>query len=153
MLNFTTNFNNKLYCKAFITLRPGDYKVGDVHDIHLNDVFIGKAEVIDVKPVDVNKLSNFMSYLDSGYSIVECRDIISKMYKDKVLFINLILLVYHGKPINPVNVKYEFELQSGKKVKHTLNLDQLEQGMFENLKHGHHHDGDPVKVVLSRKVL
>lgn len=152
-MKFTTNFNNKLYCKAFIVLRPGSYRLGDVHDIYLNADFIGKAEIIDIKPVNVDKLNNFMAFIDSGYNATECRDIISKMYKDKLIIINCMLLVYHGKPHREIKVRYTYELKSGKKVKETFNLNALESGMPEIIKHNYEQSGDPVIAISSRELI
>lgn len=104
VLEFTYNWNNKLDCAAFITLRPGQYTVGEEYKVILKtgkDLMAkGVAVVKQVKKIQVWQLNDFMAYLDSGYDAKECKGIISKMYhlyipeKLDSFEINIVLLKY-----------------------------------------------------------
>jgi hypothetical protein len=93
-INFSYNWNNKLQCRAFTTLRPSEYKVGDIYEVMLKYKPLGQAKVVAVKRIEVSKINDFIAYLDTGYSVKECAAIIERMYQRKIQFINLILFVY-----------------------------------------------------------
>lgn len=87
-LIFSYNWNNKLDCKCFTTIRLSDkYQIGDEYKIVLkkgvNDVECkGLAVIIDIKYFYLDQLNNFISHLDTGYSVQECKKIIVRMYAD-----------------------------------------------------------------------
>lgn len=102
-ITFTTNWNNKLDCKAFTTLRlrnDSKYVPGQKYSIYHKDKFRGYAVIRSISHFHLHNLNNFISYLDTGYSKEECAAIIKKMYS-KVDFtkkeLSLILLVYDSK--------------------------------------------------------
>ena len=85
MLNipFSYNWNNKLDCHAFTTIRiynPAIHFVGNMVDPVLKGQSKGKGVMADVKPFLLKNLNPFMSYLDTGYSVEECAKIIKTMY-------------------------------------------------------------------------
>lgn len=85
-LEFTTNWNNKLNCKSFTTIRlhnPVKYCIGATFKVYLKGVYKGCAKVLDVKRFTIKDINNYVSYLDTGYSPDECRRIIKEMYKKK----------------------------------------------------------------------
>jgi hypothetical protein len=82
-LNFSTNWNNKLNNKAFTTLRLSNrFCVGDKIEITLKDKKICNVEIIDKACFTLDKINNYISYLDTGYSPDECKNILKKMYKN-----------------------------------------------------------------------
>jgi hypothetical protein len=84
IINFSYNWNNKLDCKAFTTLRLSDkYNISDIVEIHLKNKLLFKAEVIDKKYLKLDKINHFIAYIDTGYNYQECIDILKKMYKNK----------------------------------------------------------------------
>lgn len=99
-LKFSYNWNNKLDCKAFTTLRLSDrFKVGQQYEIILKDESKGIAMVKDVRYTLLNQINEFVARIDTGYSMGECRNILTRMYKNKNVDwetkrISLILLVY-----------------------------------------------------------
>jgi uncharacterized protein YqfB (UPF0267 family) len=106
VLRFSTNWNNKLTAfKAFTTIRlynPNKYKIGETFEIFLTkgkeDHFMGYADIEDIKLFKLDQLSPYMSYLDTGYSVDECKKIIQTMYKNRVKdwskqYLSFILLV------------------------------------------------------------
>lgn len=84
-LTFTYNWNNKLNCKAFTSIRVSEaYQAGDQYKIILReskDIHVmGVAEVISVRDFYIEQLNEFMSYLDTGYSVEQCEQIIRRMH-------------------------------------------------------------------------
>jgi hypothetical protein len=96
---FSYNWNNKLDCLAFSTIRiynPNIHFTGNRVEPILKGISKGPATIMDVKPFLLEKLSPFIAYLDTGYSVEECRGIILRMYPKidfKVKQLALILIV------------------------------------------------------------
>ncbi|MFN4254559.1 MAG: hypothetical protein ACK4Q5_06095 [Saprospiraceae bacterium] len=82
--DFSTNWNNKLSCAAFTTLRlSGRFAVGDRGEVWLKDTFLGVVEVIDKKRFESPAVINeWVAQLDTGYSADETRNILARMYRD-----------------------------------------------------------------------
>jgi len=87
-LIFSYDWNKKLGNKAFTTIRikqEKKYIIGEDYKIILQpknkipDVK-GIASIVDIKYFKLDKLNNFISYIDTGYSISECTQIIKRMY-------------------------------------------------------------------------
>ena len=102
---FTYNWNNKLNCKSFTSLRvSGIYTVGDQYKVLLkegkNIHAMGVAEVIAIREFWLHDMNEYISYLDTGYSVEQCQQIILRMHP-KVDFDNvklrLLLLKYVSK--------------------------------------------------------
>lgn len=84
-LKFTTNWNNKLNCQCFTTLRlhnPKKYFVGAKKDIFLDNRLKGAATIIGVQSFLLEHINDFIARLDTGYSAKECQKIILEMYKN-----------------------------------------------------------------------
>lgn len=103
-IKFTYNWNNKLGCKAFTTIRlhnPGKYRVGENYEIYLKDgnewKYLGVAECKAIRTFRKSKINEFVAFLDTGYPSNACHKIISRMYKrlpEEDPQMDLILLVY-----------------------------------------------------------
>lgn len=84
IINFSYNWNNKLDCKAFTTLRLSDkYNTNDIIEIHLKKKLLFKAEVIQKKCLKLNLINHWIAYIDTGYNAIECQELLKKMYKNK----------------------------------------------------------------------
>ncbi|MCA0447675.1 MAG: hypothetical protein LCH54_15745 [Bacteroidetes bacterium] len=97
-IKFTTNWNNKLACNCFTTIRPWNpdvYKIGTTYLIRhtdknksrdLMDPF--KAELIAGNSFPLEKLPEISAALDTGYDRMKTMDIMRKMYEnaDSILF-------------------------------------------------------------------
>jgi uncharacterized protein YqfB (UPF0267 family) len=84
-LSFSTNWNNKLNCNAFTTLRLRNdrkYHVGARVNVWLNNVFKGKGTVMAVSCFTLDKINESIARVDTGYSAEECKNIIREMYKN-----------------------------------------------------------------------
>lgn len=84
-LEFSFNWNNKLDCKYFTTLRlSGRFEVGNWVDIWLKHIYKGRGVVVDKRQLKVSQLNQFICGLDTGYSVQETIGILSKMYPEKI---------------------------------------------------------------------
>ena len=82
-LTFSYNWNNKLDCNSFTTIRlewPEMYQVGMVKDVQLKGEDKGKAQIMAIKPFYLSQLNEFIARLDTGYGVEECTNIIRRMY-------------------------------------------------------------------------
>lgn len=82
-LEFSTNWNNKLDCKCFTTIRiynPAKHFRGNEFEVFLQKTFRTKAVVIGTILTTLEGLSDYVCYLDTGYSREETIGIFRKMY-------------------------------------------------------------------------
>lgn len=101
-IKFSYNWNNKLNCKAFTTLRLSSekYEAEKVYDIYLQEkknetpIFLGKARCVATKVFELEKVNDFIAYLDTGYNAQECWNIVRRMYKKDNPEMMLVLLVW-----------------------------------------------------------
>ena len=85
-LEFTQNWNGKLNCNAFTTLRlhnPTKYAVGAIKQIYLRGVWKGNARVIQVNRIKLSEISLFISKLDTGLDPEPLRQMLRTMYKNR----------------------------------------------------------------------
>lgn len=83
VINFSTNWNNKLDCKCFTTLRllnPKKYQLNKQYLINLKKNPIKKAEIIGIKTIFFKDINEYIAHLDTGYSLEETKNILLKMY-------------------------------------------------------------------------
>ena len=86
-INFTYNWNNKLDCKAFTTFRlrnPAKYKIGESYQILLKGKVVGTATIVQILPLTLDKVNEWIARLDTGYSLPEFKKLVETMYKNKV---------------------------------------------------------------------
>lgn len=81
VLNFSYNWNNKLQCKCYTSLRKSSrYKVGQEYRICLKDEYIHNARIIIKKKINVHELNDSISLIDTGYTFQETKKILERMY-------------------------------------------------------------------------
>lgn len=92
-LEFSFNWNRKLDCKVFTTLRLSDrYELGDEIDIYLKNRRLGKAKVISKHKFKIGEITELVAGIDTGYSKKECIQIIKRMYGKAVSNDSMIIL-------------------------------------------------------------
>ncbi len=104
-LKFTHNWNGKLNCDCFTTLRLHNarkYIIGASKHIFLNNVFKGKANIIGVQSFRLEQVSEYVARLDTGLSAKECQQMIKTMYKNQPINwstqqLDFVLLKYEKK--------------------------------------------------------
>lgn len=83
-IRFTYNWNNKLGCNAFTTIRLANdkkYVVGQTYNIQYKKVSF-KAFIVSISKFTLDKLTNLVAMLDTGYTLEETKEVIRKMYPD-----------------------------------------------------------------------
>lgn len=86
-INFSSNWNNKLACKFFTTIRlknDNKYAHNKVYTIHLQRKPLKRAEIIDIKHFTLNQLTEIIASLDTGYCLEETKTMLTQMYSKKV---------------------------------------------------------------------
>lgn len=109
-LNFSHNWNSKLDCDCFSTIRlynAAVHFIGREVKIYDNSTtparFKGYGVYMVCEPFKLSQLKPAAAMLDTGYSLDETRNIIRTMYKNKVKDIETESLVYIVvKKIKPV---------------------------------------------------
>lgn len=91
-IDFSQNWNNKLDCDAFTTIRISNdkYEVGAVFNVNLKRNRLFSAKILEKKRFKLNQLNEFMARLDTGYSAKETIELIRTMYKKKNLDLDAI---------------------------------------------------------------
>lgn len=82
-INFSYNWNNKLNCKAFTTIRlknSNKYQIGKEYKILLKKELLKPAIIEDIKTIYFNQINEFIARVDTGYSALETKNILKKMY-------------------------------------------------------------------------
>lgn len=84
-LDFMYNWNNKLDCTYFTTLRleSNKYQVGSIFKVNLKTVYKKSVEVVEIKKIKLEQINDFIAALDTGYSRTKCIELIQTMYKNK----------------------------------------------------------------------
>jgi hypothetical protein len=87
-ISFNQNWNNKLFCKAFTTLRlhsAKKYKKNDIHNVVFNpknspSKILGTAKIVAVKTLLLSEVNEFIAHLDTAYNIDGFKNIVKGMY-------------------------------------------------------------------------
>jgi len=90
-IRFSCNWNNKLNCTAFSTIRlwnPEKYSVGQVHSvIYETRSKVTRcpidAEIMYVRKIKGSDLNEAMCLIDTGYSLEETKKALRRMYEGK----------------------------------------------------------------------
>lgn len=80
---FSGNWNNKLDCKCFTTIRLANklkYEIGGYFNIYLNNQPHKKAVIKDIWVINLSQLDKFTAMIDTGYSLGKTKGIFYKMY-------------------------------------------------------------------------
>lgn len=80
-VNFSFNWNGKLYCDSFTTIRLSNYyNVGDIVTICLKKECIDTGKIIGKIETKIEKLTELVCQLDTGYDRRITIGLIKKMY-------------------------------------------------------------------------
>lgn len=85
-LNFSYNWNSKLRCRSFTTIRMRNdkkYHKGAILNVALQNYPKGKAKIIGISFITLDRISEWIARLDTGYSAKECKEMLKTMYKSK----------------------------------------------------------------------
>lgn len=95
VINFTTNWNNKLNCDYFITFskRSSKWVEGKTYQINLEGRKYCKAVLKKVKPIKLEQVDEFIAALDAGADIERFKRNIDFLYpnsKESDVFVLLL---------------------------------------------------------------
>lgn len=82
-INFSKNWNNKLACNAFTTLRSYDnkrYLLEKEFEILINGEYLCKAVIVALQSLDISELSDTVAYIDTGSNAIKCANSIRLLY-------------------------------------------------------------------------
>jgi len=81
-LEFSTNWNHKLDCDFFTTLRlSGRFQIGQVVEVWEKKTFRGAYRIVGKKRLaNISQINDWMGYLDTGYNGEKTQEIIRTMY-------------------------------------------------------------------------
>lgn len=83
ILDFSYNWNNKLDCRFFTTIRrSARFEVGDVVEVFLGADRLGEVEIKGKKHLTIATLNDWIAGVDTGYSVEETVKILKRMYAD-----------------------------------------------------------------------
>jgi len=85
-LEFSQNWNNKLDCDFYTAIRMRNdkrYFVGKRFRVLLKGKEIHHAEIVKGSHFKIYHLNSFITYLDSGYPVMEFISMFKKMYSKK----------------------------------------------------------------------
>lgn len=87
-LNFSTNWNNKLDCQFFTSIRlnTDKYVIGEDYIILLRSQKKKTAKLILKKSFKIANLNDFTSYIDTGYSSDQVIEMMKLMYPHLDIF-------------------------------------------------------------------
>lgn len=130
-LLFSYNWNNKLWCDVFTTIRikqPINYFEGAEKRILLKDnkagtithgetkyLDLGTAEILSVTDLQMGKINNGIALVDTAYNAVELRQILSKMYPEYIAkhgneaMFSFIILKYKFRTFKPHDMLFQYE--------------------------------------------
>jgi len=103
-LRFSYNWNNKLCCKYWTTMRlynPKKYVVNTTYRVYLKDEYLGIAQLTGVRKTKSAKLNAFVCGIDTGYSVAKTQKVLNSMYKGKEDSVGLGLYLFRWVKIEP----------------------------------------------------
>ncbi|MEO0626654.1 MAG: hypothetical protein AAFY91_06675 [Bacteroidota bacterium] len=124
-LAFSTNWNNKLLCNCWTTLRlwnPEKYVLKTSYAVHLKDEYVGEAQLINARKFKASNINDYIGFLDTGYNAAQTKKIIANMYKridDPTVGLYLFKWVKRH-PGSPVDFKAMLELYKDSSLLNTV---------------------------------
>ncbi len=82
-INFSKNWNGKLSCESFSTIRiynPDKYIIGESYALNLESQHIGSVEIVALRTFTLSELTDEMAYLDTGKSLKDMIIILKEIY-------------------------------------------------------------------------
>jgi hypothetical protein len=109
-LKFSYNWNHKLDCDAFTTIRIFNklkHVPGTPVAIKLKEEDKGTGVIKDVRTFMLDNMNSFMAYIDTGYPLDEAKQVILRMYSKVDFKTTLLALILVAKDKVKQNAKKE----------------------------------------------
>ena len=86
VIRFSDGWNGKLKCKCFTTFRlaTSKYQINRTYRIELKGQYIGTATIKGMRIMKLNRVNDFISFLDTGYEPGAFVNMVKRMYVNKV---------------------------------------------------------------------
>ncbi|MEZ4925554.1 MAG: hypothetical protein R3A50_04710 [Saprospiraceae bacterium] len=109
-LTFSYNWNNKLNCSYFTTLRlSGRFQVGEWVLVYDKNKNLGRHRIEDKKRIKIKQLNSWICGLDSGYTVAETIRVLERMYPNQIKPETEIYLYLVRKPVKEEQKQFEQE--------------------------------------------
>lgn len=123
IINFENNYNNKLNCDIFTTIRKTDrnryenylLKTGEKFNITLNNEFYCLAQLIKVDHEKYSKMNDYLLVLDTGMTNFTGINQLMKKYGLKNIDDNMIILTFKKIKLQSPNFPEEGHKQRSSK--------------------------------------
>ncbi len=82
-IKFRENFNNKLNCTYFTSIRdcePSRFKVGAVYKVYIGNLFVKKAVLLKATLITLSQLDDVFLYMDSGCDRTQFMSVFQDFY-------------------------------------------------------------------------
>lgn len=84
-INFAKNWNGKLHCEAFSSLRLANaekYVVGETYEVWLGERVHSGAVLVSARLLPLREMTEEMAYLDTGLSLKETKALLREFYSE-----------------------------------------------------------------------
>lgn len=84
-INFNLNWNGKLYCNCFTTIRPKNdnkFKLHENYQVCLNGVDMGEVQIVYMKDFPLSKITDAMCLVDIGYLAKYANEVFGDLYPE-----------------------------------------------------------------------
>lgn len=87
IIKFSDGWNGKLKCQCFTTFRlaTSKYQINSTYRIELKGKYLGTATIKGMRIMKLNRVNEFISFLDTGYEPGAFVNIVKRMYKNKTV--------------------------------------------------------------------
>lgn len=122
-INFSYNWNNKLQCHYYTTLRINSprFRENNMYDIILKGKKIHDGRIIKITLLSLDKINEYIGGLDTGYSAEDCKNILTKMYKNIDLSKEIICLLLIRNESWFVNLNEQITENTNRATKEEIN--------------------------------
>jgi hypothetical protein len=81
-IKFNQNWNKKIFCTAFTTIRTPQprFVLGNSYEILLQDIPVKECKIIDIRTIELIALKDSEAYLDAGVNRNKFFEIIRDLY-------------------------------------------------------------------------
>lgn len=82
VIKFSYNWNNKLNCNFFTTIRKLNkyYQLGEIYKVFCNEIFCFDAKIIHISRIYMRDLTEKICLHDTGYPMKETKIMLKKMH-------------------------------------------------------------------------
>lgn len=87
-LEFSTNWNGKLFLDNFGTIRlhnEAKYHIDAIKEVYIRGTYLGIIKIVSVKTILYKNISDGLAYLDTGKNAAYLKSLLTAFYQKKVV--------------------------------------------------------------------